>query len=323
MSTSRRDFLAAAAALPFARLPQDPPAPPVPPARDPAALPTRALGRTGLTVPILGFGSAPLGTLPDDQEDAAVVVVKRAFALGVRYFDTAPSYDAHRAERRLGKGLQGVRDQVVIATKSFETPKAKALAELEQSLRVLGTDHVDVFQVHAIGDAADRQRKLDPENGTLAAAIEAKKAGKCRFLGCTGHAEPEVIAGALDAFAFDTLLVPVNCADPLWVSFVQQVLPKAAAKGTAVVAMKVFAAGKLLASGKVTAAECLRWTWSQDVAVAVPGARTLAEIDADAAAARAFAPMDTAAQRELTARLGAHPGNELEWYKKDRAPAKK
>jgi aryl-alcohol dehydrogenase-like predicted oxidoreductase len=317
MVLSRRAFLAAAAAAPFVRLPQDP-------ARsDPPAIPTRQLGRTGLQVPILGLGTAPLGTLPDDQEDAAVAVVRRAFELGVRYFDTAPSYDQHRAERRLGKALAGKREQVVLATKSFLVPKEKALAELDDSLRTLGTDHVDVFQVHAIGDAADRQRKLDPEQGTLAAAIAAQKAGKCRFIGFTGHAEPDVIAQALDDFAFDTLLVPVNCADPLWVSFVQRVLPKAKAKGTAVVAMKVFAAGKLLETGGVTAAECLRFALSQDVAVAVPGCRTIAEIDADAAAVRPFVPLGDKEQAELTAKLGKHPGNSLEWYKKDRAPAKK
>jgi aryl-alcohol dehydrogenase-like predicted oxidoreductase len=318
MVLSRRAFLAAAAAAPFVRLPQDPAKPAEPP-----PIPTRKLGRTGLQVPILGLGTAPLGTLPDDQEEAAVAVVRRAFELGVRYFDTAPSYDQHRAERRLGKALAGKRDQVVLATKSFLLPKEKALAELDDSLRTLGTDHVDVFQVHAIGDAADRQRKLDPEKGTLAAALAAQKAGKCRFVGFTGHAEPDVIAQALDDFAFDTLLVPVNCADPLWVSFVQTVLPKAKAKGTAVVAMKVFAAGKLLETGVVTAAECLRYALSQEIAVAVPGCRTIAEIEADAAAVRPFVPLGDEEQAALTAKLGKHPGNSLEWYKKDRAPAKK
>lgn len=314
MGPTRREVLAAMALAPIARAVQDPETPP--------SMPTRPLGRSGLRVPIVGLGSAPLGTLPDEQEEAAVAVVRRAFELGVRYFDTAPSYDRHRAERRIGKALAGRRDDVVLATKSFLVPKAAALAELDESLRALGTDHVDVFQVHAIGDDEDRKKKLDPDDGTLAAALAAQKAGKCRFVGFTGHAEPEVIARALDDFAFDTLLVPVNCADPLWVSFVRDVLPKAKAKGTAVVAMKVFAAGRLLATGKVSAAECLRYALSQDVAVAVPGCRTVEEIEADVAAARPFAPMGADEQRELTARLGAHPGNELEWYKRDRERAK-
>lgn len=316
MSISRRDFLAAAAAAPFVRLPQDPAADEAPP------IPRRKLGRTGLEVPILGLGTAPLGTLPDDQEDAAVAVVERAYALGVRYFDTAPSYDKHRAERRLGKALAGRRDQVVLATKSF-LAKEPALAELEQSLRALATDHVDVFQVHAVGDHEDRKRKLDSEKGALAAALQAKQAGKCRFIGVTGHAEPEVLAQCLEDFPFDTILVPVNCVDPLWVSFVQGLLPKAKEKGTAVIAMKVFAAGKLVEGGKVTAAECLRWALSQDVAVAVPGCKAIAEVEVDAAAVRPFTAMTVADQVALTKQLGTHPGNPLEWYKKDRAGAKR
>jgi len=324
MRPTRREFLAAAAAVPFVRLPQDPAgAPQLPPPPPPPPLPKRKLGRTGLELPILGLGTAPLGMLADDQEEPTVAVVRRAYELGVRYFDTAPSYDAHRSERRLAKGIAGKRDAVVLATKSFLVPKEKALEELESSLKVLGTDRVDVFQVHAVGDAEDRDRKLDPDKGTLAAALAAQKAGKCRFVGLTGHAEPEVIAAALERFAFDTLLVPVNCADPLWVSFVKHVLPVARAKGTAVVAMKVFAFGKLLETGKVTIADCLRWALSQDVALAVPGCRTVAELEADAAAVRAFTPMGVEEQRALTARLGAHPGNSLEWYKKDRAEQKK
>ena len=100
-------------------------------------------------------------------------------------------------------------------------------------------------------------------------------------------------------------------------------VPKARALGTAVVAMKVFAAGKLVATGKVSAAECLRWSLSQDVAVAVPGCRTLAELEVDAAAVRPFVPMDGPAQAAIVQKLGTHPGNALEWYKKDRAGAKK
>lgn len=314
MDLSRRTFLAAAAAAPFLRLPQDPQQPPIP---------LRQLTRKRLDVPMLGFGTALLGRLPDEQEDAAVAVIRRAYELGVRYFDSAPSYDAHRSERRLQKGTAGLRDKVWMTTKSFLVPKHDALAELESSLKVLGTDHVDVFQVHAVGDDEDRKRKLDADKGTLAAAIQAQKDGKCRFIGVTGHAEPEVMARCLDDYDFDTMLVPVNCADPLWRSFVLEVLPKAKAKGTTIVAMKVFAAGKLIDAGVVTAAECVRWTLSQDVAVAIPGCTTVAQVEADVAAVRPFVPMTKQEQEALTAKVGAHPGNALEWYKKEKPAAGK
>ncbi|MCA8975560.1 MAG: aldo/keto reductase [Planctomycetes bacterium] len=315
MDLTRRSFLAVAAAAPIAgRMSQGPGG---------EAITTRSFTRAGIEVPILGLGTAPLGTLGDDKEEAAVAVIRRAFDLGVRYFDTAPSYDKHRAERRIGKALAGRRDQVLLATKSYVAAKAGAMAELEQSLEVLGTDHVDVFQVHAVGDDEDRKRKLDPDGGTLAAAVQAKKDGKCRFIGVTGHAHPEVLAQCLDDFAFDTMLVPVNCADPLWRSFVEGVLPKAKAKGTSVVAMKVFAAGKLIGrDGGPTAEQCLRWALSQDVAVAVPGCTTIAHVETDAAVVRPFVAMGREEQQAVTAAVGAHPGKTLEWYKKEKAATK-
>lgn len=290
------------------------------PATAPAALARRPLGRTREDVAILALGTHPLSTLPDAQEAAAVEIVRRAIAAGVNYIDTAPSYPSeqalHRAERRVAAALAGCRDRVLLATKSYRIEKARALAELEGSLRALGTDRVDVFQVHAVGDRDDLRRKLDPDKGTLAAALAAQQAGKCRFLGVTGHADPEVMAECLAVHAFATLLVPVNIADPLWRSFVRHTLPKAKAAGTAVVAMKVFAAGRLVAGGKTTPAECLRFALSQDVATAVVGARSVAELEADLGAARAFQPMPPAEQERLGQSLAPHPGQTLEWYKR-------
>lgn len=314
MTSTRRDFLLGTMALGAGALlrGQDPPA--VPPVQ---AMPRRPLGRTGLQVGIVGLGTAPLGTLPDDQEDAAVAVVRRALELGANYLDTAPSYDRHRAERRIGKAIAGRRDDVVLATKSFHLQKQHALLELEQSLQALGTDRVDVFQVHAVTDHEDRKRKLDADAGTLAAALQARKDGKCRFIGVTGHAMPEVIAQCLRDFAFDTVLVPVNAADPLWRSFVGEVLPVAKERGAAVVAMKVFASGAL--AKQASAAECVRWALSQDVALAVPGCKTVAELEADVAAVRPWQAMSEAEQQALTRRFAPHPGNALEWYKREQS----
>jgi aryl-alcohol dehydrogenase-like predicted oxidoreductase len=318
MTTSRRRFLAGAAlGLAGARaLAQDPQLRAEPPA---AALPSRPFGATGLRVPILSLGTHPLGTLPDAREAEAVALIRRALDRGLRYLDTAPSYDAHRAERRIRKALEGRdRDGVLIATKSYQMPRAKALAELDASLEALGTDHVDLFQIHAVGDDEDLARKLDPEDGVLAAALAAQRAGKCRFVGVTGHADPAVMARCLDAHPFDAMLVPVNAADPLWLSFVRETLPKASERKVAVIAMKVFAAGRLLAGDppRATAAECVRFTLSQPVATAVVGCRTIAELDADLAAVEPFVPMPADEQAALTGRFAPHPGNELEWYKK-------
>jgi aryl-alcohol dehydrogenase-like predicted oxidoreductase len=280
-------------------------------------MPTRALGGTGEKVSLLALGGHPLGQLQDDER--AVRIIRRALELGITYFDTAPSYSRHRSERRIGEALGDRRDDVLIATKSYQLPAAKALAELEGSLGALGTDRVDVFQVHAVGDAEDRARKLDPEKGVLAAALKAKRQGKVRYIGVTGHADPEVMADCLDVHDFDTLLVPVNCADPLHRSFVEHTLPRAKEKGVAVVAMKVFAAGKLVAGEKprATVEECLRYALSQDVATATAGFDSIAELEADVRAAKAFRPLPAEAQTALTERQAPHPGRSLEWYKRE------
>lgn len=323
MPFSRRRFLTVAAAgwaaapLAFGRQQEE----------EPPRLPRRPLGKTGLEVGILTLGTHPLGTLPDANESEALRIIEQAFARGVNYFDTAPSYARHRAERRVGTALRTVlrrrRDQVLIGTKSYELPKAKALQELERSLTALGTDYVDLFQIHSLQSHEDRKRKLDDEKGVLAAAVEAKKAGKCRFIGVTGHVHPEVMAAALGDFAFDTLLVPVNAADPLWRSFCTITLPVAKEKGTGVIAMKVFAAGRLVREANDRAAReartraCLRFALSQDVATASVGAKSLAELQLDLRVACAFEPMPLEEQKALTASFAPHPGNSLEWYKRE------
>jgi aryl-alcohol dehydrogenase-like predicted oxidoreductase len=280
-------------------------------------MPTRPLGATGEKVSVLALGGHPISTLPDEKEEEAVAIVRRALELGVTYLDTAPSYGDHRSERRIGKAVKDRRDKVLLATKSYIMTKEKALAELEASLAALGTDHVDVFQVHAVGDDEDRKRKLDTEKGTLAAAIAAKKAGKTRFVGVTGHMDPAVLAQCLKDFPGDTMLVPVNCADPLHASFVETALPVAKERKVGVVAMKVFAAGKLVQGDKAKAAECLRYALSQDVATATAGFVSIAQLEADVLAVKRFEPMPADEQKALTSRFAPHPGKSLEWYKKD------
>ena len=275
-------------------------------------MPTRKLGGTGETVSVLALGTHPLGKLRDEK--AAVALVRRAYDYGITYFDTAPSYSRHQAERRVGAGLKGLRDKVLIGTKSYLMPKKAAMDELDASLKALGTDRVDLFQVHSIRSAKDRDAKLDPEKGTLAAAIQAKKQGKCRYIGVTGHVDPKVMASCLDIFDFDTVLVPVNCADPLYHSFIKGTLPKAKQSGVAAIAMKVFASGRLVP--KANADECVRFALSQDIATASVGVSNLKELEADVRAAKRNLPMPQAEQAALTKRFAPHPGTSLEWYKR-------
>ena len=326
MKLSRRRFLAGAASLAATPLAfgQDVGADHSERASSaPRTLPKRKLGRTGLEVGILTLGTHPLGTLPDSKENEALRIIEAAFEAGVNYFDTAPSYARHRAERRIGKALRGKRDKVLIGTKSYQMPKEAALRELDASLEALGTDHVDLFQIHSLQSPADLERKLDDEKGVLAAALEAKKQGKCRFIGVTGHVHPEVMATALARFDFDTILVPINAADPLWRSFIDITLPVAKKKGTGVIAMKAFAAGRLVRDVKgqrereQRMQDCLRFVLSQDIATASVGAKSLRELMVDLRAAKSFEPMPKDEQSALTRLYAPHPGRSLEWYKRE------
>jgi aryl-alcohol dehydrogenase-like predicted oxidoreductase len=334
MPISRRRFLAGAATLAASRLAfaqhkAEKEAKQETPAQDqkPRTIPRRKLGRTGLEVGILTLGTHPLGTLPDSKEREALRIIEKAHAAGVNYYDTAPSYARHRAERRIGMALRQVikrkRESILLGTKSYLLPKDKALEELDRSLAALGTDHVDIFQIHSLQSHEDRKRKLDDEKGILAAALAAKKAGKCRFIGVTGHVHPEVMAQALEDFDFDTILVPINAADPLWRSFIQKTLPTAKKKGTGVIAMKAFAAGRLVRGirdpkeREQRMRDCLRFTLSQDIATASVGAKSLAELMTDLRLVQAWEAMPEQEQKLLTAKYAPHPGNSLEWYKRE------
>jgi aryl-alcohol dehydrogenase-like predicted oxidoreductase len=226
----------------------------------PAPLPTVTLGRTGRTVPRLGFGSAPIGRLESARD--AVEVVKSAIRLGVRYLDTAPSYSRGRSEQRIGAALAacGVdRSEFFIATKTQRRDADGARRELEESLERLGTDYVDALQVHQIHEDVDT---IFGEGAVLDALQKAKDEGLIRHIGITCHRNPAYIVEAVRRHEFDVALVPVNPLDVKHRSFAREFLPLAAEKGTAVIAMKVYAGGSLLDDGRFTAGELLRYALS-------------------------------------------------------------
>jgi aryl-alcohol dehydrogenase-like predicted oxidoreductase len=315
---SRRSFLAlSSAALAFpagvvvgSGEPRDPP-PPI------APLPPVTLGRTGRTVPRLGFGSAPIGRLASARK--GVDVVEAAIRFGVRYLDTAPTYSRGRSEKRIGAALAacGVgRDEFFIATKTQRRDADGARRELEESLERLGVDHVDALQVHQIHEDVDT---IFGKGAVLEALQKAKDEGLIRHIGITCHRKPAYIVEAVRRYDFDVALVPVNPLDVKHRSFVREFLPLAAEKGTAVIAMKVFAGGSLLEDDRFTAGELLRYALSTPhVDVAVPGCDEIAHVAEAHAAVSGFktlAPEELAALEE---RAGAHRGKKSEWYKQER-----
>ncbi len=197
------------------------------------SLPTTTLGRTGLTVTRLGIGGAYCET-PDGY--------RAALDCGVNYLDTARAYRDGDDERVVGQAIAGRRDQIVLATKSEKRDAAGARTELETSLRLLGTDYVDIWQIHYLNTEADREEVLGP-GGAMEAAVRAREQGLIRYIGVTGHEWPE-IAKAVDTGLFDTVLCWYNCAmkEPE-----QNVFLSAVAQETGVVIMNATRTDKLFA----------------------------------------------------------------------------
>src|SRR5580692_3722647 len=201
-------------------------------------IPTTTFGKTGVPVSIIAQGGARMDLHPDVQ--AAAAHVRRVYDLGVTYFDCARSYWDGRSEEAYGIGLQGVRQNVFLTTKTQKRTAKEVELELEISLRLLKTDYVDLWQVHAVQSQDDIDKILSP-GGAVQAFEAAKKAGKCRLIGFTGHSDPEVHAALLKAYdQWDTVMMPVHAADRAYLSFEETALPVAMELGVAVQAIKVF-----------------------------------------------------------------------------------
>lgn len=191
----------------------------------------RSLGKTGVTLSIVGFGGIVVANVPQREANEAVA---RAVARGINYFDVAPSYDD--AEERLGPALEPYRNQVFLACKSTRRTGAQLRAELEQSLTRLRTDHFDLYQLHAMTTEEDFQQAMGP-GGALEAILAAKEQGLVRHVGFSAHSQ-EIALKLLDAFAFDTILFPVNWVNCIVAGFGPAVVQKANEMGMGVLALK-------------------------------------------------------------------------------------
>ena len=250
----------------------------------PVALrPQRTLGRTGITVPLVGFGTAPLGK-PHVSREEAVRCLNHAINVGITYLDTSPDYGS---EPHVGEVMQTRRDEVFLATKVNRRSKDGVLDELHESLRRLQTDHIDLIQVHAVNAWADLEQALAPD-GALAALEQARAEGLVRFIGITGHARPELLGHALTQYPFDTVLVALGIADRLVTSPETFLLPVAAERNVGVIAMKV------LGHGEFTRRDlALRYSLGlPGVSLAIVGLAAPHEVDEVVANAAAFRPLE-------------------------------
>jgi len=280
-------------------------------------IPTMSFGRTGVEVSVIAQGGARMDLHPDIP--AAAAHVRMVYDLGITYFDCARLYWDGRSEEAYGMGLEGVRKNVFLTTKTPQRTAKEANQDLEISLRLLKTDYVDLWQMHTIETQTDIDRILAP-GGALEAFEAAKKAGKCRFIGFTGHYDPEIHAAFLKAYdKWDSVMMPLHALDRAYLSFEEIALPVAAESGVAVQAIKVFGKANLLRS--LNPNECLRYVLSlPGVHVAICGAATQGQMEDNIRTVTNFQKMTSEELADVRKRAamgaGVYTGPALEYWKR-------
>jgi aryl-alcohol dehydrogenase-like predicted oxidoreductase len=283
-------------------------------------MPYRILGRTGERVSAIGVGGWHLG-LKRVDEQLAIRIVRSAIDHGINFMDNSWDYNDGESEVRMGKALRdGYRAKVVLMTKIDGRSKADAARQLDESLRRLATDRIDVVQHHEILRYEDPHRVFD-EDGANAALVEARRAGKLRYIGFTGHKDPRIHLHMLEvarehAFAFDTVQMPLNVMDAHYRSFERLVLPELVKQGIGVLGMKSMANGVILRSGTVSATECLKYALNLPTSVVITGMERTEDLDQALEAARTFRPMGQAEVDALLAKAARKAaGGEFEPFK--------
>lgn len=269
-------------------------------------IPQRKFGRHDLTVSALALGGYTLATAKDEKESFRIM--DEAIAAGLTFMDNCWDYHDGRAEDLMGRALVGKRDQVFLMTKLCthgKGGKKEVMKYLEQSLTRLKTDHLDLWQLHAVATMDQVPHAFD--NGILEAMLDAKKQGKTRFLGFTGHTNPDVhLAVLAHQFPFDSCQLPISPIEANSNAFVRRVLPELVKQKIAPLAMKTLGGNaKAIQDNVLTVDEALRYAFSQPVATIVTGVNSLAHLRQNIAIARAFVPMPSDQMLALEARCQA------------------
>ncbi len=267
----------------------------------------RKLGATGVEVSAIGMGGAHLGSgkLSDDD---AIRLMHEGADRGINFFDNCWDYNGGRSETRMGDALAqgGYRQKVFLMTKIDGRNKQLAAQQIEESLKRLKTDHIDLIQHHEVLRFDDPDR-IFAEGGAMEALVEAKRAGKLRFIGFTGHKDPRVHLYMLDVakkhgFHFDTLQCPINVMDAHFRSFSQMVVPRAVDEKVAVLGMKSMGSGIILKSGVVQAVDCLHYSLNVPVSVQITGIDSKKVLDQAFAVVKDFKPMGNVEFAQLIAK---------------------
>lgn len=248
-------------------------------------IPMRALGKTGVKITSFGLGGE--GVLrTHGKMKKGVAVIQKALDLGVGYFDTAPAYN--QSQDYYGEAFQGRRDGIFLASKTHERTKDGSLRLLDDSLKRLKTDHLDLWQMHDLRTMRDLNA-IFAKGGALEAAQEAKAQGLIRFIGITSHHDPKILLEAMKRFSFDTVMCAVNAGDRFYLPFKDTVIPEALRQDMGIIGMKVLARGYILRDdGIKTAQEAISYVLNLPVSVVIIGCSTPDEVEENVRIAKTF-----------------------------------
>jgi predicted aldo/keto reductase-like oxidoreductase len=265
----------------------------------------RTLGKTGEKVSAIGLGGHHIGRPKDENE--GIGIIRSALDRGMNFLDNSWDYHNGGSEIRMGKALRdGYRQKAFLMTKFDGRTKAAAARQIDESLKRLQTDRIDLIQFHENIRLEDPDRFFAP-GGALEAVLEAKKAGKVRYIGFTGHKDPAVHLRMLDEaaahqFHFDTCQMPLNVMDAHFRSFSNQVVPRLVKEGVAVLGMKPMGDGIILKSGVVTPVECLHYALNLPTSVVINGCESMDRLNQAFKAAQSFKPLTQAQLSSLLAK---------------------
>ena len=327
-TASRRNFLkttsaVTAGALAGSLLPESAVASAAPasaPFNPAGAMPTRNLGRTGHRVGIFSLGGQAAIEQPNN-EAVAVPIIERAIDLGINYIDTAASYGGNErwSQRYVGQAMKRRRSLTYLASKTHDRTRDGSLKLLEDSLKLLNTDHLDAWQIHHI-DHKEEVEQIFAKGGAIEALIQAREQKMVRYLGVTGHSDPDPLMECLRRFDFDQILLALNAADPHHRSFMEHLLPMAVDKQMGIIGMKIPARGRILNSwqpekskdtgwsqpankpGVLVMKEAFYFALSLPVSTVIIGCDSIAQLEENVQLARDFTPLSETQMAGLTQR---------------------
>ena len=251
-------------------------------------IPRRKLGKTDVDVTILGLGGEGI-LRTNGYEDQAYQLIHRAIDLGINYFESARAYAG--SESYYGLALMERRNEIFLTSKSHGRDRETAMDHLRQTLRNMKTDHLDLWQVHDVRTEEEIEEIFGP-GGAIEAFQEAKEKGLTRFVGVTGHHHPLITRRCIEMYDFDTVLLPVNPAEPSYRSFIEQTIPAAAGKGMGIIAMKVYFRGLAAKIPEYAGMEpFFRFALSHPVSTAVIGCDDVKQLEENVRFAESFHPM--------------------------------